>query len=90
MGMAEEQFAQSLASNGGLGLAKMVVRTMSRAVGQQCTITCTGAKQVVVASSNGSGSIDLRATHRVSGFGAESYDATGIDKLSCKAVFGIA
>lgn len=32
MGMAEEQFAQSLANNGGLGLAKMVVRTMSNAV----------------------------------------------------------
>jgi Rod binding domain-containing protein len=29
MGMAEEQFAQALASSGGLGLAKMVIRTMS-------------------------------------------------------------
>jgi Rod binding domain-containing protein len=29
MSMAEEQFAQSMAANGGLGLAKMVVRTMS-------------------------------------------------------------
>jgi Rod binding domain-containing protein len=31
MGMAEQQFAQSMASSGGLGLAKMVVRTMSKA-----------------------------------------------------------
>ena len=30
MGMAEEQFAQSLASSGGLGLARMVVKTMSK------------------------------------------------------------
>lgn len=29
MGMAEEQFAQSMASSGGLGLANMVVKTMS-------------------------------------------------------------
>jgi Rod binding domain-containing protein len=29
MGMAEEQFAQSMASHGGLGLAKMVIKTMS-------------------------------------------------------------
>jgi Rod binding domain-containing protein len=28
-GMAEEQFAQALARSGGLGLAKMVVKTMS-------------------------------------------------------------
>jgi flagellar protein FlgJ len=31
MSMAEEQFAQAMASNGGLGLAKMVMRTMSHA-----------------------------------------------------------
>ncbi len=29
MSMAEEQFAQSMASNGGLGLAKMIVKVMS-------------------------------------------------------------
>lgn len=29
MGMAEEQFAQSMASSGGLGLANMVIKTMS-------------------------------------------------------------
>jgi Rod binding domain-containing protein len=30
-GMAEEQFAQALARSGGLGLAKMVIKTMSGA-----------------------------------------------------------
>ena len=30
MGMAEEEFAKSMANNGGFGLAKMVVQTMSR------------------------------------------------------------
>lgn len=29
MGMAEQQFAQCMANNGGLGLAKMVIKTMS-------------------------------------------------------------
>lgn len=29
MGMAEQQFAQSMAHSGGLGLAKMIVRTMA-------------------------------------------------------------
>lgn len=31
MGMAEQQFAQQMANSGGLGLAKMVVKTMSNA-----------------------------------------------------------
>ena len=30
MGMAEEQFAKAMASSGGLGLAKMIVKTMSK------------------------------------------------------------
>jgi Rod binding domain-containing protein len=30
MGMAEEQFANAMASSGGLGLAKMIVKTMSQ------------------------------------------------------------
>ena len=35
MGMAEEQFAQAMASSGGLGLAKMVLQTMSHATDNQ-------------------------------------------------------
>jgi flagellar protein FlgJ len=38
-GMAEEQFAQSMASNGGLGLAKMVMRTMSKAAAESSSVS---------------------------------------------------
>jgi Rod binding domain-containing protein len=37
--MAEQQFAQLLASNGGVGLAKLVVNGLSRASAQQAAKT---------------------------------------------------
>ncbi len=36
-GMAEEQFAQAMASSGGLGLAQMVIKTMSHGEGDTST-----------------------------------------------------
>jgi Rod binding domain-containing protein len=42
-GMAEEQFAQALAQSGGLGLAKMVIKTMSDQAGATTSPTALGA-----------------------------------------------